>query len=97
MIASSSVDGSVILWDVNTGQKTEVLYQPNDESIRNCVFAPDGSVIVTTDDTGNICIFGQNKILKKTIKGIHEEAVPTLTFSKDSKVCCLIILIAFSD
>lgn len=97
MIASSSVDGSVILWDVNTGQKTEVLYQPNDESIRNCVFAPDGSVIVTTDDTGNICIFGQNKTLKKTIKGIHEEAVPTLAFSKDSKVCFLIVLIALND
>lgn len=97
MIASSSVDGSVILWDVNTGQKTEVLYQPNDESIRNCVFAPDGSVIVTTDDTGNICIFGQNKTLKKTIKGIHEEAVPTLAFSKDSKVCFPIVLIALND
>lgn len=86
MIASSSVDGCVILWDVNTGQKTDVLYQPNDESVKNCFFAPNGSVIVTTDDTGTTCIFGQNKILKKTIKGVHEESVPTLAFSKDSKV-----------
>lgn len=40
----------------------------------------------TTDDTGTICIFGQDKILKKTIKGVHEESVSTLAFSKDSKM-----------
>lgn len=50
------------------------------------MFAPDGSVIATTDDTGIICIFGQDKVLKKIIKGIHEETVPVLTFSKDSKL-----------
>lgn len=31
-------------------------------------------------------MFGQDKLLKKSLKGIHEESVPTLTFSKDSKV-----------
>lgn len=86
MIASSSVDGSVILWDISTGEKTDVLYQPNCESIRNGMFSPDGSVIATTDDTGLICIFGQDKNLKKTIKGVHEETIPTLAFSKDSKI-----------
>jgi len=43
-------------------------------------------LIATTDDTGMICIFGQEKNLKKSIKGIHEESVPTLAFSKDSKI-----------
>ena len=46
----------------------------------------DGSLIATTDDTGMICIFNQEKTLIKSIKGIHEESVPTLTFSKDSKI-----------
>lgn len=40
--------------------------------------------MTTVDDSGNICIFGRDKILKMTLKGIHEESVPTLTFSKDS-------------
>jgi WD repeat, SAM and U-box domain-containing protein 1 len=75
----------VILWDLN-GQKTDILYQPNGESIRNCKFAPDNSIIATTDDTGLISIFGQDKALKKTIKGVHEETIPTLAFSKDSKL-----------
>ena len=43
-------------------------------------------MIATTDDTGTICIFGQDKILKKTIKNIHEESTQTLAFSKDSKI-----------
>lgn len=76
----------MILWDINTGQKTDVLYQPNGEAIRNGMFSPDGSVIATTDDTGTICVFGQNKSLKLTIKGVHEESIPTLTFSKDSRI-----------
>jgi hypothetical protein len=50
------------------------------------MFAPDGSVIATTDDTGMICVFGQDKVLKKTIKGVHEESTPTLAFSRDSKI-----------
>lgn len=49
-------------------------------------FPLDGSLIATTDDTGMICIFGQEKNLMKSIKGVHEESVPTLTFSKDSKI-----------
>lgn len=50
------------------------------------MFSPDGSIIITTDDTGLICIFGHDKSLKKMIKGVHEEAVNTLAFSKDSKI-----------
>lgn len=85
-MASASVDGCIILWDIATGQKTDVLHQPNSEAVRNCMFAPDGSCIASTDDTGTICIFGQDKILKKTIRGVHEETIPTLAFSKDSKL-----------
>lgn len=86
VVASSSVDGTVILWDVNTGVKTDIIHQPNGESIRNMAFSPDNSIITTTDDTGLICVFGQDRILKKSIKGIHEETVPTLAFTKDSTV-----------
>jgi hypothetical protein len=40
----------------------------------------------TVDDAGTICIFGQDKMIKMSLKGIHEESVPTLAFSKDSKI-----------
>lgn len=80
------MDGTVILWNANNGEKTDIIHQPNGEAIRNMQFCPDGALIATTDDTGLICVFGQDKTLKKSIKGIHEESVPTLTFSKDSKI-----------
>lgn len=85
-MASSSVDGSVVLWDINTGEKTDVLFQPGGEAIRNCQFSPNSEFIVSTDDSGVICVFGQDKILKKSIKGAHEESTLTLAFSKDSKI-----------
>lgn len=85
-MASSSVDGSVILWDINSGEKTDVLFQPGGEAVRNCSFSPNSEYIATTDDSGLICVFGQDKILKKTIKNAHEESTLTLAFSKDSKI-----------
>lgn len=74
------------MWDISTGQKTDVLFQPNGESIRNGMFSPDSNGFATTDDTGTICIFNQDKALKLTIKGVHEESIPTLAFSKDSRI-----------
>lgn len=74
MIASASVDGTVILWDLTTGQKTDYLFQENSEAIRNCLFSPNGNSIVSSDDSGSICIWGQSKTLKKSLK-FHEEAV----------------------
>lgn len=38
VLASSSVDGRTILWNINTGDKIGVLNQENGEAIRNCAF-----------------------------------------------------------
>lgn len=38
VLASASVDGTVILWDVNDGSKMNVLSQENGEGIRSCAF-----------------------------------------------------------
>jgi WD40 repeat protein len=40
VLASASIDGSIIFWDVNTGQKIEIIYQPNGEQIRQMQFCP---------------------------------------------------------
>lgn len=67
-MASSSVDGSIILWNINDGQKNSVLNQEAGEAIRACVFSPDGSALVSSDDSGGVCVWGQNKnFIKYTI------------------------------
>lgn len=43
MLASSSVDGRTILWNLSTGDKIGVLNQENGEAIRGCAFRFVGS------------------------------------------------------
>ncbi|XP_059616079.1 WD repeat, SAM and U-box domain-containing protein 1-like isoform X2 [Phlebotomus argentipes] len=83
VLASSSVDGSIILWNIGNGQKVSVLNQEAGEAIRACAFRPDGSVIVSSDDSGGVCMWGQSKNFISSIR-VHEEAVHTLAFSQDS-------------
>lgn len=65
MLASASVDGTLILWDLNDGIKQSVMSQENGESIRACFFSPDGQNIATSDDSGTVCIWGQSKSIIK--------------------------------
>ena len=47
----------------------------------------DGNLLATVDDAGKICVFGYDKLSKKTMKGTHDtESIPTLTFTKDSRI-----------
>uniref|UniRef100_A0A1L8DNJ1 Putative wd40 domain protein n=1 Tax=Nyssomyia neivai TaxID=330878 RepID=A0A1L8DNJ1_9DIPT len=84
-LASSSVDGSIILWNINDGERMSILNQEAGEAIRSCAFSPDGSFLVSSDDSGAVCIWGQNKNFINSIR-VHEEAVHTLAFTQDSYV-----------
>lgn len=92
VLASASVDGTMILWDLLDGSKTNILSQENGEAIRCCVFryvtkfiqfifqneenrftfsccsvqcSPDGQNIVSSDDSGTVCLWGQNKSITR--------------------------------
>lgn len=47
--------------------------------------SPNGEVIVTGDDSGHICIWGQSKTIIQNIK-FHEETLTALAFSHDSAI-----------
>lgn len=48
-------------------------------------YSPDGTYIASSDDTGAVCIFGQQKNLMKIIR-CHEETVNVVAFSSNSKI-----------
>uniref|UniRef100_A0A182ILS3 Uncharacterized protein n=1 Tax=Anopheles atroparvus TaxID=41427 RepID=A0A182ILS3_ANOAO len=64
VLASASVDGTVILWNLSNGEITNVINQQAGEAIRACIFSPNGATIVSSDDNGFVCIWGQDKTLK---------------------------------
>ncbi|KAL5286262.1 WDSUB1 family protein [Megaselia abdita] len=85
VLVSSSVDGTLILWDLSTGERMHTIYQENGEAIRTCCFSPNGDFIATADDSGTVCIWSQNKSLIKILR-YHEETVYTVSFSPDSRI-----------
>nr|XP_019557895.2 WD repeat, SAM and U-box domain-containing protein 1-like [Aedes albopictus]XP_029725429.1 WD repeat, SAM and U-box domain-containing protein 1-like [Aedes albopictus]XP_029725431.1 WD repeat, SAM and U-box domain-containing protein 1-like [Aedes albopictus] len=85
VLASASVDGTVMLWNLATGEETNVLTQEGGEAIRACIFSPNGASIVSSDDNGYICVWGPDKSLKRHMK-IHDEAIHTMAFSSDSSI-----------
>lgn len=79
------MDGSVILWNIQTGEIQEQLFQESVEAIRKCAFSPNGSIIAAGDDSGHVCLWNQEKTLLASLQH-HEEAIQALAFSHDSAI-----------
>lgn len=47
--------------------------------------SPDGTFIASSDDSGAVCVWGQNKNLLKIIR-CHEETANVVAFSPNSKI-----------
>lgn len=65
-LASCSMDGSIILWNVKTGEQTAVLRHPSNTSIRVCKFSPNSSMLVSGSDDNSICLWeiSSGKLIK---------------------------------
>ncbi|KAK2589010.1 hypothetical protein KPH14_001855 [Odynerus spinipes] len=84
MLASSSIDGTTLLWNLRTGSKIHTMVQVGGESVRVCRFSQDSTLLVTADDSGQICLW--DLIRRTLIRSFqkHESAVQGVCFTPDS-------------
>ncbi|XP_043686565.1 WD repeat, SAM and U-box domain-containing protein 1-like [Vespula pensylvanica] len=84
MLASSSIDGTTLLWNLRTGTKIHTMVQVSGESIRTCRFSQDSTLLVTAGDNGQICLW--DLIHRTLIRSFqkHESAVQGVCFTPDS-------------
>lgn len=100
MLASSSIDGTTLLWNLRTGTKIHTMVQVGGEAVRVCRFSPDSTLLATAGDNGQVCIW--DLVHRNLIRCFqkHEGAVQSLSFSPDSSwlitSCTLGVLKLFS-
>ncbi|XP_076241423.1 uncharacterized protein LOC143183650 isoform X2 [Calliopsis andreniformis] len=84
MLASASIDGTTLLWNLRTGSKIHVMVQANGEAVRVCRFSPDSTLLVTAGDSGQVCLWdlARRDLIRCFRK--HEGAVRSVCFSPDS-------------
>ncbi|XP_011306980.1 WD repeat, SAM and U-box domain-containing protein 1-like [Fopius arisanus] len=84
MLASASIDGTTVLWNLRTGSKIHTMVQPSGECVRVCRFSPDSTFLVTAGDNGQVCLW--DLVRRTLIKCFqqHEGAVQGVSFTPDS-------------
>ncbi|CAG9853569.1 unnamed protein product [Phyllotreta striolata] len=100
LLASASVDGTAVLWNVHNCSKLYAITQVNGDAIRVCRFSPDSTVLITAGDNGAICVWDLvHRSLIKTIFD-HEGTTQSLAFTPDSyylvSACSLEMIMVWS-
>ncbi|XP_047103130.1 WD repeat, SAM and U-box domain-containing protein 1-like [Schistocerca piceifrons] len=84
MLATSSIDGTTALWNVQTGNRIHTFVQTNGVAVRVSRFAPDCSLLISAGDDGSVCVWSiRHKNLVRTFQP-HEGTIQAVAFAPDS-------------
>ena len=83
-IVSGSDDGTVRIWDAETGEETAILSGHKD-GLESVAYSPDGTRIVSGSDDGTMRIWDAEIGKEKVILKGHEKEVLSVAFSPDGK------------
>lgn len=83
-MASSSLDGTVILWDVSTGQVNATL-KGHSDPVLSVSFSPDGKIVASGSSDGTVILWDTLTGLGKTSLIGHKDKVLSVSFSPDRK------------
>ncbi|PSN46100.1 hypothetical protein C0J52_02299 [Blattella germanica] len=84
MLATSSVDGSTMLWNVRSGTRVHTFIQVSGGAVRTCRFTPDSTLLVTAGDDGSVCVWDLvHRSLIRTFQQ-HEGTIQSVSLTPDS-------------
>jgi WD40 repeat protein len=87
-LASTSADGTIRLWDLNTGRERSRIRAGAGRHVRSVSFAPDGRQLATVSDTGTLRFWdveaGEVAQEAKTLRG-HTAHIICAAFSPDEE------------
>jgi serine/threonine protein kinase len=84
MLASSSSDKTIKLWDAQTGA-FRLTFRGHDDAIWQITFSPDGKTIASASDDKTVKLWDvQAGTVKQTLTG-HSDAVNSVAYSPDGK------------
>jgi WD40 repeat protein len=85
LLASGSFDGTIKLWDPNSGKTLQTL-TGHSGNVRSVIFSPDGQVLASGGDDGSIKLWDvQSGELLQTLPG-HALGVSSVAFSPDGQL-----------
>lgn len=90
VIASCSTDGTVILWNAETGEQITQLQHPSQSAIRTCCFSPSSALLATGSDDETVILWDISTrssvryCFNRIILEGHEAMVTSCAFSPDS-------------
>ncbi|XP_011497055.1 PREDICTED: WD repeat, SAM and U-box domain-containing protein 1-like [Ceratosolen solmsi marchali] len=84
-LASCSMDGTTIIWDVETGNQARASFVNSSLAVRVCRWSPDGTKIATAGDDEKIILWDLDTMEELRIFEGHIDAITTLAFTPDSR------------
>ncbi|KAL0821235.1 hypothetical protein ABMA28_005841 [Loxostege sticticalis] len=87
-IASTSLDSTLIIWDLLSGQKVHEMSKENVESpmdVWKVVFSPDGSQVAAGSHTGKVIIYGIKNATVDRVLDTRGKFVLSVAWSPDGK------------
>ncbi|XP_067004691.2 WD repeat, SAM and U-box domain-containing protein 1 isoform X2 [Anabrus simplex] len=85
-LASCSLDGTTVLWDVETGRRARPSFQCSGSGVRTSRFSPDGHLLATAGDDEKACVWNVNTMEMIVVVEGHSDAIVAVAFTPDSQL-----------